>query len=266
MSTTDGEDKLVQIESYEEHMTPFYSEVRRRILGELALTGNDPDTLRNRDKQERANVALITRLLTKLPSPEEESDKSRNWGAQLSKLFTLEDPSLVPLIQASTIWIQGGEGREYNGYQPFYIVGDNKSSDVKKRSLLLADTSKSKHNDTLRNPGVYKLSSNPLRSKRTLKKFYDKIDSIGSLAASSSADGIVDIYSRDTGLFTLGSVHPDSFVLDALYNEEIIKQKFVSFDEMDEFGVYDHLSELAARFDTSDAFAKIIADHFKDIK
>ena len=261
MPNPESEDKLIQIESYEQHMTPLYSEVRQRILGELALTGDDPDNLRNRDKEERANVSMVLDLLEEVPLPREEGgSRANDW--YISKFFNIWDPSLIPLIQSSTIWIPTSNDYREAAYQPFYVIGDTKVNDPTTRTLLIADASTSKKNDFFKKPGVYKLDLASYTSKRQAKKFFDQYDSLSHLAVSQDPSTLTNMYNRATGTYILDAKSPNSFRHERLFSATLDRKKFLSFAEMDEYNVYDHFSELAARFDVSDTFAGIISERF----
>jgi hypothetical protein len=101
---------------HSEEVSPQLQEMRRRLVGYLAVSGALPHQLAEEESIKRRNLELLSNLAHLLPAPE----TVKRSGLFRSEFHT-EDPILVRTLQQNTVWYLDS---------PRYVIGSRTFTDA----------------------------------------------------------------------------------------------------------------------------------------
>jgi len=247
-----------------EELSPLYLQARNEFLAELALTGADLASEKERSENDSQNLAPIIEFCRTLPGGFFKEDREDHSLISSARGY-LSCQSIDELVgqQASTVFLGYWTSKSEVQLMPYYVVG----SDIKKGRLLLA-LPKMKNEDVQVSDSKQELESSSLvgiyskgpfhRGKKELKAVPDHLDVfkhyyMKDVAAYSKA--ATDIKNNR---YVAKAETPGSLLLDSSHFEIHVRITQISDRALAVYGVYDHLSRLALTYNKGDQLKNIL--------
>ncbi len=255
------------LDIYSRELSPLYDMHRRELLAELSIRNTTVEDLAARERNDTENAEIITRFVKHLPPTSHISKQTQRivgyqWDVY-TQAITTTDPYEARTVMSSVIWLR--QGRYIKGEQPYYVVGERKSSRRSKELLIVSAAT------------TFQTDEQRLQAER----FFDEVDQMyifsprgrdlksirtGSRFNSANAPETVRrMFNLDDHLLY---VTPPSSGAQVIENDEKRLKRVVrlSDEELALFNVFDRLNDIATAFRKEEELKAIILGAHPQIK
>ncbi|HET7320412.1 MAG TPA: hypothetical protein VFI84_02380 [Candidatus Saccharimonadales bacterium] len=243
-----------------EALAPAYEDIRTKLLGSLATSSIQIESLREETAQRKANQEFINSFSALLPKAKKYESKDAYTHKKLfGSKFEVEDAYTVRLLQATQLWHSDHLGYDSHWYaypdgqRPFYIIG-KRSNDKRTDLLLLSadEPSEGLRTVTMKN--------------KVAKRFMEERHTL--LFSEPDQTEVQKMYQKGTGNLLVQSTSPNiKHTTQTIYRNPS-EVKIANFqvekvgptdNDMAQFQVLEHLNNLATAFGVVEKYQELLA-------